>query len=56
VLPELIRQNRDEYVPLLKAVDSEFAAGNQSYLKGLHAFIVRLLDQQEQSASKGRPP
>lgn len=56
VLPELIRQNRAEYVKLLKAVDAAAAKGDGNYLVDLHAFIVRLLNEQVQSASQGSQP
>lgn len=47
LLPELIRQNRDEYVAALKAVDQSLPNLD---LSPLHDLLVRLLDQQVQSA------
>ena len=49
-LPELIRQNRDEYIRLLQEADAGFAANNANYLNGLHQFIVRLIEEQLASA------
>jgi Fic family protein len=43
LLPELIRQNRDEYVAALKAVDAALPA---IQLGPLHALLTKLLDQQ----------
>ncbi|WP_299589744.1 Fic family protein [uncultured Tateyamaria sp.] len=45
ILPELIRQNRDEYVSIMKAVDESARNGNLD-LAGLHAFLGNLLEQQ----------
>lgn len=50
-LPELIRQNRDEYVQLLRDSDAAFKDSDQNYLVGLHAFIARLLEEQLQTAT-----
>jgi Fic family protein len=47
LLPELIRQNRDEYVAALKAVDATLP--NLS-LAALHSLLVRLLDEQMATA------
>jgi len=52
ILPELIRRNRDEYVALLQAADIAAAAGDSTFLKDLHAFIVRLLDEQMKDAGE----
>jgi hypothetical protein len=51
ILPELIRQNRDEYVVLLREADAAAAQGQLS-LDGLHAFLGRLLEQQLASAAE----
>jgi Fic family protein len=48
-LPELIRQNRGEYVALLKEADA--TSTQPDFLKGLHAFLTRLLNEQLESAS-----
>ncbi len=55
-LPELIRQNRDEYVQLLRDSDAAYAARDQDYLVGLHAFVTRLLGEQLQTAAQGGAP
>ena len=49
-LPELIRQNRQEYVQLLKEADERHSAGKTDVLVGLHGLLARLLDEQLQSA------
>lgn len=46
ILPELLRQKRDEYVTALKAAD-------QGNLNVLHEMISTLLDQQIASANEG---
>jgi len=50
ILPELIRQNRDEYVALLQATDAAAQDQNPEFLTGLHAFLVRLIEAQIGSA------
>lgn len=45
ILPELIRQNRDEYVAALKAADASTLTGTLD-LGVLHALLVRLLSEQ----------
>lgn len=50
ILPELIRQNRQEYVDALQRAHDTFAAGALD-LAPLHAFVSRLLAQQ-----LGMPP
>lgn len=45
ILPELLRQNRDEYVEALKKGDASLKAGALD-LTALHAMISRLLDTQ----------
>ena len=54
ILPELLRQNRDEYVAALKVGDTSEAAG-QLDLSVLHALISRLLNNQLQSVSPDPP-
>ena len=49
ILPELIKQNRQEYVVALKAVDASLADGPVK-LDPLHSLVVRLLDEQMGSA------
>jgi hypothetical protein len=44
ILPELIRQNRDEYVAALKAADASLAVGLD--LSALHGLLTRLLEEQ----------
>ncbi|MGE0768966.1 MAG: Fic family protein [Hyphomicrobiaceae bacterium] len=53
ILPELLVQNRDEYVAALKAADASLPSGGVD-LADLHALLVRLL--QQQMASTGAPP
>lgn len=45
ILPELIRQNRDEYVAALIAADRSLASG-QLDLAALHSLLSRLLNEQ----------
>ena len=45
ILPELISQNRPEYVAALKAADASLMAGNLD-LGLLHAMLSRLLSEQ----------
>jgi fido (protein-threonine AMPylation protein) len=45
ILPELIRQNRQEYVDALQIAHDTFAAGALN-IGPLHAFVSRLLAQQ----------
>jgi Fic family protein len=49
IVPELLRQNRQEYVAALKAVDQSVTAGVLD-LSVLHTLLSRLIDQQMQSA------
>lgn len=49
-LPELIRRDRQEYVQHLQAADAGFQAQDPNLLNGLHAFLVRLVDEQMKSA------
>jgi hypothetical protein len=49
ILPELLRQNRDEYVSALKNVDQSFLAGALD-LRPLHGLVSRLLTEQLHSA------
>ena len=46
ILPELIRQNRDEYVEALQEGHVSFAATGDADLRRLHALLTRLLDEQ----------
>lgn len=46
ILPELIRQNRSEYVLLLQEADRKYHARNPDFLVDLHNFLVRLLNEQ----------
>jgi Fic family protein len=45
ILPELLRQNRDEYVEALKKADASVLVGEPD-LSELHALIVKLLSVQ----------
>jgi hypothetical protein len=49
ILPELIRQNRKEYVEALKIADASLAT-ELFDLSALHALLSRLVQQQMQSA------
>lgn len=49
ILPELIRQNRDEYVSLLRSTDAAFNERRSDFLSALNTFISRLLSEQLQS-------
>lgn len=46
ILPELIRQNRDEYCAALQEAHDAFNATGEPDLKHLHELVTRLLDQQ----------
>src|SRR3954468_22425030 len=50
ILPELIRQNHDEYTDALVAVDASLAAGVFD-LSALHAFVSRLIEEQLNSTA-----
>lgn len=49
ILPELIRQNHDEYVSLLQSTDNDFKNGKSDYLDDLYTFVSNLLRKQLQS-------
>lgn len=49
ILPELIRQNRDAYVDLLRDADRRYRGGEGNFLQNLYDFLRGLLDQQIQS-------
>lgn len=50
ILPELIKQNHEEYRVALKAVDASLVAGPFD-MSPLHAFVSRLLDEQLATAN-----
>jgi Fic family protein len=50
ILPELLRQNRDEYVLALRAADASILNGELD-LSVLHALLSRLLDEQLATAA-----
>lgn len=50
ILPELLKQNRPEYVSALKAADASYRAGGVNLIE-LHALMSRLLQQQIDSAA-----
>lgn len=54
ILPELIKQNRPEYVAALKAADETYLAGNVD-LSILQAFLTRLIEEQLGSAPPAVP-
>jgi Fic family protein len=45
ILPELIRENRDEYVECIQKMDQSFADGELK-IEPLHALLSRLLEEQ----------
>jgi Fic family protein len=49
ILPELIRENRQEYCDALQLAHDSFSKGNLD-LSALHALVSRLLDEQMKSA------
>ena len=53
ILPELIRQNRQEHVDALQQAHNTFGATGNADLAPLHAIITRLIDEQIASA---QPP
>jgi Fic family protein len=55
VLPELIRQNRQEYCDALQLGHDSFAIGNLD-LSVLHALVSRLVNEQLQSAAPQPSP
>ena len=55
ILPELIRQNRAEYVKALKAADKSAIDGKLN-LQELHALVSRLLDEQLNSVAADPAP
>lgn len=50
ILPELIRQNRDEYCELLRETDGRLDGENMADLSAIEAFLERLLLEQLESA------
>jgi len=54
ILPELIRENREEYCAALQLGHISFAAGNLD-LSVLLALLERLVNEQEQSATAAAP-
>jgi hypothetical protein len=56
ILPELIRQNRQEYVGALQIAHVSFAAYGNPDLERLHALVTRLLDEQLQEVGITAPP
>ena len=46
ILPDLIRQNHDEYVRVLRATDAAYSEGRPDPLEALRAFVTRLLQEQ----------
>jgi len=53
ILPELLRQNREEYVEALKKADMSFNATGEPDLESLHAVVERLLKQQLETSPNG---
>ena len=52
ILPALIRENRDDYVQILRNVDSAYARGDEAWLLPLTEFVGRLLEEQLRSAQR----
>lgn len=50
ILPQLLHDNRPEYVQALSEVDASFAANDQNFIAPLHAVVARLLQEQLNSA------
>jgi Fic family protein len=55
ILPELLRQNRPEYVEALRIADQSIASGTLD-LSVLHEMIVRLLSEQVAATNGAAPP
>lgn len=55
ILPELIRQNRDDYVAALKAADESAALGNLDF-SALHTLLTGLIEEQLKTAASESPP
>jgi len=53
ILPELLRQNREEYVAALRQVDETYNTGVMD-LSPLHALLVALLDEQLNSTEEAQ--
>ena len=51
ILPELIQQERKEYVRLLQSADAAFLEGKEDFLNDLRAFVRRLLSRQLESVA-----
>lgn len=51
ILPQLIRQNRDEYVAALKQADKSIEDGKPFDLSALHALLSKLLSEQLNSVA-----
>ncbi len=51
ILPELLRQNRDEYVKALKSADDSLLTGTLDFSE-LHALVTRLIQLQLDSAGE----
>jgi Fic family protein len=56
ILPELIRQNRQEHIDALQHAHNTYAATGQPDLAPLHAIITRLIDEQMASAQPQPAP
>jgi fido (protein-threonine AMPylation protein) len=56
ILPELIRQNRQEHVDALQHAHTTYAATGTPDLAPLHAIITRLIDEQMASAQPQPAP
>lgn len=55
ILPQLLQQNRPEYVSALQAADASFSSGNLD-LAALHGLVSKLLAEQLSGAEPVTPP
>ena len=52
ILPALIRENRDDYVRILRTVDDAYTRRDEAWLLPLSEFVARLLEEQLRSAQE----
>lgn len=55
ILPDLIRQNRAEYIDALRAADEALKTKGEYDVGVLHAFLTRLLKEQLEGKSAPDP-
>jgi hypothetical protein len=56
ILPELIRQNRDEYCEALQEAHTSFEKTGTPDLKHLHELVTRLLNEQFKASPQPNTP